>query len=156
MNPNMDTDYWMGIVEKIAQASTCRVKIGTIIVHKNIIVGMGYVGSVSSDNHCEDSSCFMVDNNGLKGSSDSGKSCERTIHAELNAVLKCTVRGNKQDGWLKAFMTYSPCLNCFKVMLTIGVRNFIYKYRYKDLIRDQYIKQLNIELYNNVFLTQWS
>jgi len=145
MNQNIDNYYWMNIVKTVAHASTCRVKIGCIIVQHNYIVGMGYLGSIHGANHCTDVGCLLVDNHGIKGSSDTGKSCIRTIHAESNAVLKCTARGSHNDGWLHCYSTYSPCLECFKLLMQIGVRSFTYEKPYKDIYRDMLISNLNID-----------
>lgn len=143
MNSHVDTGYWMDIVEKIAMASTCRVKIGTLIVKDGIIVAHGFLGSIPSDYHCEDScGCLMVKNNGMFGSGDK-ESCIRTIHSEMNAVLKCTVRGTEKNGWMECYTTYKPCLNCFKALLAIGVRWIIYGKPYTDEWRDTYIKNLS-------------
>ena len=157
MNKNINDKYWMSIVDTVAQASTCRVKIGTVIVHRNTVVGMGYVGSISGDHHCSDSDigCLLVNNHGVKGSSDSGKSCIRTIHAETNAVLKCTERGSHKNGWLTCYSTYSPCLECFKLLLQIGVRQFIFEKNYKDINRDIYIASLNRSVINNLLMKQY-
>lgn len=150
MNKKINDNYWMNITRQVAKASTCRVEVGCVLVHKNIIVGIGYVGSISGDSHCCDTSCIMVDNYGLKGSSDSGKSCVRTIHAETNAILKCNIRGSKDNGWIVCYSTYSPCLDCTKLLLQIGVRTFVYDKEYKDINRDTYL--YNIELNNSIII----
>lgn len=142
MNSKINDILWLSMANKIGTASTCRVDLGCILVHKNTIVGIGYVGSVSGDDHCCDSGCILVDNYGLKGSSDSGKSCVRTIHAEVNAVLKCNVRGSKENDWIECYSTYSPCLECTKLLLQIGVRKFVFMKEYKDINRDKYISSI--------------
>lgn len=142
MNKKIDDNYWMNITRQVAKASTCRVEVGCVLVHKNIIVGVGYVGSISGDDHCCDVSCIMVDNYGLKGSSNSDQSCIRTIHAETNAILKCSVRGSKDNGWIECYSTYSPCLDCTKLLLQIGVRKFVFEKDYRDINRDKYLSRI--------------
>jgi dCMP deaminase len=134
----------MEIVRSVAKASTCRVKIGCIILKKNTIVGVGYVGSVHGDIHCEDVGCLFVDAP-HQGSSDSGKSCIRTIHAEMNAILKCQIRGSVDDGWLDCYSIYQPCLICFKLLLQIGVRHIYYEKLYKDEWRDVLMNTMYFE-----------
>jgi dCMP deaminase len=141
MNKNIDDSYWMKIVNAISQASTCRVKIGTVLVKNKVIVGVGYLGSVSGDAHCCDIGCLLVDNLGMKGSGDSGFSCERCIHSEMNAILKCQERG-VADSWIECYTCYSPCLNCLKCLLAIGVKKIVFAKRYKDLNRDLYMRDL--------------
>jgi len=141
MNPNITHKYWMNITRGVADASTCRVKVGCVIINNNFIVGMGYVGSVSGDHHC-DVRCNLVDAP-HKGSSSTGQSCIRTIHAEANAVIKCRDRGSSDSGWLVCYCTHHPCLDCLKLLLQIGVRNIYYIHDYKDKWRDQYISNLH-------------
>lgn len=156
MNKKVNNSYWMKICDAVASASTCRVDIGCILVKDKTIVGMGYVGSVCGDKHCTIEptppvnilhanvhDCLLVNNFNIKGSGDSGESCIRTIHAETNAILKCTVRGDKQNGWITCYSTYMPCLECFKLLLQIGVRSFYYRKEYKDLYRETYITYLH-------------
>lgn len=146
MNKHITHNAWMKITTAISEFSTCRIKIGAIIIKSNMIVGTGYVGSISQDKHCNDTECLLVDNYNTYGSSALGKSCIRTIHAEANAVLKCIERGNNIDGWLISYCTYQPCLNCIKLLLSIGVRKIYYYYPYTDLHRDYYLKNCNITL----------
>jgi dCMP deaminase len=151
MNKNITHEYWIKIVQDIAQASTCRVKIGCIILKENYIVGIGYLGSISGDYHCnnEIQGCLLVDNNGLQGSGDGNRSCIRTIHAEMNAVLKTQERG-EPGNWLTCYSTYSPCLNCYKALLQIGVRVFVFEKEYKDLYRDVFIENLHLSIKDHI------
>ena len=142
MNPNLNHKYWMEHCDVASKASTCRVKIACVIVRDNILLGIGYNGSASGDDHCADIGCLFVENP-IAGSGSTGKSCIRTIHAEMNAVLKCTARGNKKDGWLISYSSYQPCLNCTKALIQIGVRTFVWKTPYKDEWRDLYIASLS-------------
>lgn len=141
MNKNIDHNYWMRVCDELAKASTCRVQIACVILKRNIIVGVGYNGSISGDHHCSDVGCLLVDNPNA-GSGFTGKSCIRTVHAEMNAVLKCTERGSEESGWLDAYCTYQPCVNCFKAMMQIGVRKIVYRKLYKDEWRDKLIDNM--------------
>ena len=152
MNPKVGHKYWMRIAESIAKASTCRAEVGCVLIHQKTIVGMGYVGSVHGDDHC----VTDVYNNHVlvktdrKGSTTKGNTCIRTIHAEMNAILKCTVRGSEENGWIACYSTYQPCLDCTKVLLQIGVRQIYYMQPYKDEWREVYLKQLNPLHFSNV------
>ncbi len=149
-NENVNDEYWINLVDCVSDASTCRVKIGTILIHKNIITGIGYVGSISGDMHCTDVGCFLLPNHGIKGSEDSVLSCERCLHAEMNAILKCATRGSHEHGWIICYSTYSPCLNCFKALLAIGVREFVFKKDYKDTYRDKYSLALHSDILTQI------
>lgn len=139
MNAKVDEKYFMKIAEDVAEASTCRANVGCIIVKDKIIVGMGYVGSVHGDRHCDTHDHILV----KAEHRPNGDTCIRTIHAEMNAVLKCKERGDKRNGWLSVFCTHQPCLDCLKVLLQIGVRRIYFKHAYDDKRRDAYILGLN-------------
>lgn len=158
MNSYITSEYWMRIAVEVAKASTCRAQVGCVLVHKNTLVGMGYVGSVHGDWHCNEM-CEVGDgNNDLvtdqhilvkaphRGSTTTGTTCIRTIHAEVNAILKCTVRGSHQNGWIDCYSTYQPCLDCTKMLLQIGVRKIFYLKPYKDEWRDLFIERLSFDL----------
>ena len=150
MNKNINTRYWMEIVNQVAKASTCRVEVGCILVQNKIIIGMGYVGSIAGDIHCNDEGvdCLELDNYGIHGSEDRRVSCYRTVHAEMNAVLKCYAMLYGRD--IECYSTYSPCLNCLKALLSIGVRRFIFQKHYRDLYRDHYLENLHINIQKTI------
>lgn len=145
MNPRINNKYWMRIAVEVAKASTCRAEVGCVLIHKKTLVGMGYVGSVHGDVHCFEPNDFIHQHilveTETKGSTTQGNTCIRTIHAEMNAVLKCTMRGSGEGGWIDCYSTYQPCLECTKVLLQIGVRYFYYMKPYKDDHRDLFLKE---------------
>jgi len=148
MNTRIDEKYWMRVAVDIAAASTCRAKVGCVLVFNKTIVGMGYVGSVHGDDHCYASTKDWEEHNHIlmktdrKGSTKTGDTCIRTIHAEINAILKCQWRGSKETGWIDCYSTYEPCLECTKVLIQIGVRKIFYLNAYKDEWRDLYLKNV--------------
>lgn len=151
MNPHINPEYWMRMAVDVAKASTCRANVGCVLVHKNTIVGIGYVGSIHGDHHCNSTEGLLAhktDHHILmpsksQGSTKKGNTCIRTVHAEMNAILKCTVRGSYQNGWIQSYSTYQPCLNCTKVLLQIGVRQLYYLKEYKDIWRDKFWDKLD-------------
>lgn len=147
MNSKICQKYWMQIAIDVAKASTCRADVGCVLVHKKTLVGMGYVGSVHGDRHClvvhQQADHHILMKTDRQGSTKKGNTCIRTIHAEMNAVLKCTVRGSKEGGWIDAYSTYQPCLDCTKVLLQIGVRTIYYMKPYKDTWREEFLNGLD-------------
>lgn len=158
MNWNICPEYWMRIAVAVASASSCRADVGCVLVHKKTLVGMGYVGSVHGDVHCITPDRLAAQHILMKtdrqGSTKKGNTCIRTIHAEMNAVLKCTVRGSQEDGWLEAYSTYQPCLDCTKVLLQIGVRTIYYIKPYKDTWRDAFLAGLDPMIFDLPSLTK--
>jgi len=155
MNRHIDDNYWIKMVDQVAEASTCRVKVGCVIIYNKEIMATGFVGSISGDYHCEDIGCLFIDNHGEFGSGQS-QSCIRTSHAEMNAVFKCMKRGSIKDGWLISYSTFSPCLHCFHALLSIGVRTFIFKTEYKDLTRQLCHSHLHTEIDSLIIFKQIS
>ena len=157
MNNKINRRYWMSICDSIANASTCRKQLAAILVMNNHIIGMGYVGSIRGDEHCDEqkdepTNCLLVPNNGEYGSGDK-TSCIRTMHAEMNAILNMqyplyTVPYTERN--ITCYSTYQPCLNCLKALLQIGVRNFVYRNPYVDLNRDLYINNLSRKLLKSI------
>jgi dCMP deaminase len=141
----MSDNYWMKICDDIAEASTCRVKIACLLVKRKKIVGVGYLGSVSGDYHCDIHGCLFVPNYGVQGMGDGDERCIRTIHAEQNAILQCVNYG-EPGNWLTCYSTYEPCLICFKLLLAVGTRTFVFRKEYKDDLRDLYIDKLDISI----------
>lgn len=149
MNHRITPAYWMRMAADVAKAATCRAEVGCVLVHKNVIVGVGYVGSVHGDDHCvaypeayKAHDRHILVKTTRQGSTKKGDTCIRTIHAEMNAVLKCTVRGSEANEWINCYSTYQPCLDCTKVLLQIGVRKIFYARPYKDSWRDTYLDGL--------------
>ena len=125
-------EYFMGIVESIAQRGTCdRAFVGAVIVNNdNRIVSTGYNGSISSDEHCIDTEHKMRDNH-----------CIRTIHAEQNALYYCAKEGIKVKG-CSIYVTHFPCLNCTKALIQSGIKHIYYKNDYR--IDEYALELLNI------------
>ena len=151
MNTTVNRNYWASFIDVVARASTCRKKLGAVLVYQKHIIGMGYTGSIHGDVHCNDNGCLSVPNNNEYGSGDS-TSCIRTVHAEMNAILNIqypiyTVEHSKRK--IDCYSTYRPCLNCTKALLQIGVTSFYYKKNYLDVNRELFINSLS----NNILKT---
>lgn len=129
MNAKINPSYWLRIAKEIAKASTCKAQVGCVLVHKKTIVGMGYVGSIHGDAHCDEAGHIDIP---AEHRGKNGVTCIRTIHAEMNAILKCMVRGSKENGWIECYSTHSPCLECAKHLLQIGAREIYYIHPYAD------------------------
>ena len=107
-----------------------------------MIVGIGYVGSVHGDRHCDTDGHINIQAS-YRG--NEGETCIRTVHAEVNAVLKCMVRGSKEDGFIECYSTHQPCCECLKMLLQIGVRRIFFIHQYEDTRRDTYLRQMAVE-----------
>jgi dCMP deaminase len=124
--PDWDT-YFMNIARDVAERSTCpRASVGAVIVKDNRILATGYNGALPGEPHCTEVGCLMVNNH-----------CERTIHAETNAVVQAAKFGVNISGstlycWSERHATKEPfegeigkplqnCIKCQQVMKAAGV-----------------------------------
>ncbi len=115
--PDWDA-YFMGIAEAVAQRATCpRAKCGAVIVSRdNRILATGYNGSTAGESHCFDVGCLVIDGH-----------CQRTQHAEINAVAYAARYGVAVDDsrlylWISGGATVdTTCRECAKVLRAAGV-----------------------------------
>lgn len=113
--------FFMAQSHLLALRSTCtRLAVGATIVREKRIIAGGYNGSISGDDHCIESGCYVVDNH-----------CIRTIHAETNALLQCAKYGTPANG-ADLYVTHFPCLPCSKTIIQAGIKNVYYAENYKN------------------------
>jgi len=106
-----------------SRRGTClRLSVGACLVKNNRIISVGYCGAPPGKPHCEEVGC--------KEGKDGG--CERTIHAELNAIIFAAKNGIPTEG-STLYVTHSPCLNCVKAIITAGVKRVVYSISYRDV-----------------------
>lgn len=94
-----------------------RRQVGAIIVKNGMIISDGYNGTPTGfDNCCED---------------DAGSTHWYVLHAEANAISKVArSTNNAQDATL--YLTMSPCKDCSKMILQVGIRRVVFANAYKD------------------------
>jgi|LSQX01.2.fsa_nt_gb dCMP deaminase len=112
--------YFMQITESVATRSTCdRANVGAIIVKNNYILGHGYNGAPKGVLHCDDIGHTLHNNH-----------CIGVIHAEVNAIIQATSIYDIEGATL--YCTHTPCMDCCKIILNVGIKKVIYKYLYLD------------------------
>lgn|SRR3990167_5762821 len=128
--PDWDT-YFMNIAREVSTRSTCpRASVGAVIVKDRRILSTGYNGSPPGEPHCTDVGCIIIN-----------KHCDRTIHAETNAVVQAAKFGISVDGstlycWSKRHNTPDPfegkvndivanCTKCTQVMKAAGINKIV-------------------------------
>lgn len=124
--PSWD-DYFLNIAKEVSKRSTCpRASVGAVIVKDHRILSTGYNGAPPGEPHCTDVGCLMENNH-----------CERTIHAETNAVAQAARFGVLINGatlyfWSVRYHTeeqYSgnagepvdACNKCEQIMKSAGI-----------------------------------
>ena len=93
-----------------------RLKVGCIIVKDDRIISIGYNGMPSGgSNVCE----------------EDGHTKPEVLHAEANAITKLAKSTESgQDAYM--FCTYAPCVDCAKLILQSGIKEFHYEESYKN------------------------
>ena len=99
------------------QLSTAtRLKVGCIIVKDDRIISIGYNGMpTGGSNVCE----------------ENGHTKPEVLHAETNAITKLAKSTESgQDAYM--FCTFAPCLDCAKLIIQSGIKEFHFEHRYKN------------------------
>lgn len=129
-------EYFMSVAHLIAQRSTCeRAHIGAVLVRDNNILATGYNGSPAGLPHCDGPNCLIYKSTHPDGTVE--ENCMKTIHAEINAIAQAAKNGTAiKDADI--YITASPCINCLKVLINVGIKTIYYDKPYKP----QYIAEL--------------
>ncbi len=130
MSPRPSWDeYFMTITREVAERSTCtRAKVGAVIVRDRSILATGYNGSPAGLPHCLDVGCLVYRSQTPDGGGE--ENCFRTIHAEINAIAQAAKNGVAiRDAAI--YITHTPCIHCFKVLLNTGTTRICFATPYK-------------------------
>ncbi len=132
--PSWD-EYFLKVAMLVSERATCpRMHCGCVLVRDKRILATGYNGSIPGDVHCEDEGCMIVDNH-----------CVRTIHAEMNALIQCSIHGVSTAG-ATAYVTNMPCTNCSKALIAAGIKEVIIFSDYHDTRAEEFFKVANVSL----------
>jgi len=114
-----------------------RKKVGVVAVKNNAIIAAAYNGTPPDfENECED----IVDEKLVTK--------PEVIHAEMNLIAQLAKSSASSDG-CSVFSTYSACMDCAKLMIASGVKEFYYDEIYRD------ISPLEFLIKNGVKVQQW-
>ena len=109
--------FHMNIAEQYSQLSHAkRLKVGAVIVKDNRIISVGYNGTFpGASNVCEYKNAYgdLVTN-------------LEVLHAEENAICFAAKAGISPEG-SSLFTTHSPCFNCSKLIIQLGIKKVYYR-----------------------------
>lgn len=126
--PSWD-EYFMTITREVAGRSTClRARVGAVMVRNRSILATGYNGAPAGMPHCLDTGCLIYESRTPDGEQE--ENCFRTIHAEINAIAQAARNGIRIDG-ADIYVTHTPCIHCFKVIVNTGISRVFYERPYK-------------------------
>ena len=127
-----DEAYIRMAVEWARLSHAKRAQVGAIIVKDRRIISDGFNGTPPGfPNICED---------------DDNKTFWYVLHAEANAILKCSQSTNScKDSTL--YVTLSPCKECAKLILQAGITTVIYKTLYRNSAGVDFLKKAGIKIF---------
>jgi len=131
---------FINMAELVAGQSTCcRLSVGAVLVKDNRVISIGFNGVPSGQTHCEEHFEEVCRKSGQpkeeffksqKFMDEHGKfSNENELHAEQNAILFAAKNGIATAG-ATLYVTFAPCINCAKVIVTAGIKTVYYKTPY--------------------------
>jgi deoxycytidylate deaminase/Zn-dependent protease len=143
MRPSWD-QYFLTITRQVAERSTCaRAKVGAVIVRDKNILATGYNGAPAGMPHCIDVGCLVYRSTTPNGETE--ENCFRTIHAEINAIAQAAKNGAAIRG-AHFYITHSPCIQCFKVLINTGVERVVFEKEYKLHTLEEMRRLTGVEL----------
>ncbi len=151
-----DKELYIDIVKRIAQQSRAiRLQVGALLVNDGNMV-FGYNGTPAGwDNKCETEKYTDLDFDDDSDNYDPLTNRyyklvtkDEVVHAEMNLFKKVANNANIIKGGV-LFLTHSPCINCAKLFLSMGLEEVIYleDYRSKD--------GLELLKRDNIKITKW-
>jgi len=123
---------YLRMAREWSKLSHCqRKQVGAIIVKNGMVISDGYNGTPTGfDNCCED---------------EEGSTLWYVLHAEANAISKVArSTNNAQNSTL--YLTLSPCKDCSKMILQVGIRRVVYAQIYKDGTGLELLEDAGIEI----------
>lgn len=113
--PSTD-EYYMNIARSVARRSTCPgASVGAVLVdERDWSISTGYNGAPTGCHQCDQVGCAK----------DSYGHCIRTVHAELNALLR-----GKGD---TLYVTHFPCIACCHAIINRRILRVVWEKPYID------------------------
>jgi dCMP deaminase len=125
-----DEVYFMMLARVASFKSTCpRLAVGAVLVKDRRVISTGFNGAPSGMKECLIKGCLMY-----QAPDQERTHCINTIHAEINALTHAKEVGDT------LYTTNSPCINCFKALMSHNPNlKIVYLHEYDDPSRDYFI-----------------
>ncbi|KKQ27064.1 MAG: Deoxycytidylate deaminase [Candidatus Magasanikbacteria bacterium GW2011_GWC2_37_14] len=134
IRPSWD-EYFLKLAMLASERATCpRMHCGCVLVKDKNVVATGYNGSIPGSEHCEDVGCLIVNNH-----------CERTIHAEMNALAQAAKRGHQVEG-TTAYTTNMSCTNCAKALIAAGIKRIVVFSDFRDTLAVEFFNKAGVAI----------
>ncbi len=124
--PSWD-EYFMNIAKVAATRGNCsRRQVAAVIVRDHRVISTGYNGTPRGVKNCCDGGCHRCNSDVPSGTHLKDCLCS---HAEENAIVQAACYGIAVKG-ATLYTTYSPCLQCAKMIINAGIAEVIYFQHY--------------------------
>lgn len=125
----------MDVAHVVAQRASCpRRHVGAVLVLDHRIISTGYNGAPRGAVHCTEIGCKLMQVDGRE-------SCQRAIHAEVNAVLNV---GRVPGATL--YVTAHPCDRCAAFLIQSGVIRVVWADDYPALTAASMLRAAGIQV----------
>jgi dCMP deaminase len=105
-----------------------------MIVRERRILTTGYNGAPEGLPHCLEVGCIIEDDH-----------CQRSLHAEQNAILQAAFHGVSIAGGT-IYVTHQPCKAYAKRIINAGLERVIYAGEYPDKLVRNFLAEAGVEL----------
>jgi dCMP deaminase len=140
-------EMFMRMAELAGMRGSCpRAHVGAVLVQDRRPISMGYNGAPPGMPHCDDAGCEMDVEHPQLG-------CQRTIHAEANAIAWAARAGLRTEG-ATLYTTYSPCRKCAELLAAAGIAQVMFARPYRatpwELVDEMGINLVKLQLHPEV------
>ena len=120
-------DYFMGIARVVASRSNCvKRKVAAVVTQDKRIISTGYNGTPRGTTNCNEGGCPRCNDLAPGGTRLDECLCS---HAEENSITQAAYHGVSLKGGT-IYTTFSPCLQCTKMIINAGLTEVIYQSDY--------------------------
>ena len=119
--------YFMNIAQVVASRSNCvKRKVAAVVTRDRRIISTGYNGTPRGTRNCNDGGCPRCNDLAPGGTGLLECLCS---HGEENAITQASFHGVSLQ-WATLYTTFSPCLQCTKMIINAGLGEVIYNADY--------------------------
>ena len=139
--PSWD-QYFMDIAQMVAARSNCsRRQVAAVLVRDCRIISTGYNGTPRGVRNCSDGGCPRCNSDTPSGHGLHECLCS---HAEENSIVQAAYHGFAVKG-ATLYTTFSPCLQCAKMIINAGIVEVVYHQRYSiDDVSTRLLKEAGV------------
>jgi dCMP deaminase len=120
--PSWD-EYFMSIARVVASRSNCvKRKVAAVVTRDRRIISTGYNGTPRGTRNCNEGGCPRCNSLSPGGTRLDECLCS---HGEENAITQAAFHGVSLRGGT-IYTTYSPCLQCTKLIINAGLEEVVY------------------------------